>query len=481
MKTSPASGLPRGLSKTDPFDAGLNHGSTVRAPDAGPDRLPVERLPLLLPFQEHPTCANVPDVSSQRQWLENFATLLLERERSLASWQDLATETIPGPRRRSFRLLLGEVWAATDKTPLLEHWHLANILQANSRFKRWWDKGPCPLPPALTAGNPTAQVDNSAWDLPEIPTLSSLNDLIELHPDDMGWLLGPSHHYHQKLLPKRRGGRRLLESPKPLLKQTQRILLRRLLDRIPPHEAATGFRQDHSIIDFAKPHTGKDVVLKMDLAHFFPSLGRPRIKRLFMALGYRESVAFALASLSTTRSSCPHFTTPERTLYSRYHLPQGAPTSPALANLAAFRLDCRLAGLAKKAGATYTRYADDLLFSGDRDFTRQCPRFQIKVMAITLEEGLAINARKTRTMHRSQKQSAAGLILNSKLNARRTDYDQLKAILHNCRQQGPASQNHQAHPHFAAHLKGRVAWIASLNPAWGEKLQSTYSAIDWES
>lgn len=417
---------------------------------------------------------------SQRQWLRDFSTHLIERERTLESWQKLVREVIPAKRRRSFQTLIREIWQHAETLPLLDQRALPSLFRANERFARWWAKGSCPLPPLLTEGQPRPLIDTSPWALPEIPTLTDLASFLNLHPDDLGWLTNPRHHhYHEQWLPKRRGGRRLLESPKPLLKQSQRILLKGLLNKVPPHEAATGFRPGYSIRDFVHAHTGKAIVLKMDLANFFPSIQILRVKRTFMALGYRESVAYALACLTTARSRGNDFNSTEAVLYQPAHLPQGAPTSPALANLAAFRFDCRLAGLAKSAGASYTRYADDLLFSGDDDFSRQVGRFEIKVMAIALEEGLAINARKTRTMHKSQSQTAVGLILNEQMNARRADYDLLKAILNNCQKHGPQSQNRKSHPNFQAHLQGKVEWIESLNPRWGKKLQATYQTIEW--
>ena len=100
-------------------------------------------------------------------------------------------------------------------------------------------------------------------------------------------------------------------------------------------------------------------------------------------------------------------------------------------------------------------------------------------MTIALEEGLSINARKTRTMSSSQRQTAAGIILNKGINGRRREYDTLKAILYNCKRHGPRSQNHANHPHFAEHLAGRIHWLSSLNSGWGAKLQLTFEDIDW--
>jgi hypothetical protein len=142
-------------------------------------------------------------------------------------------------------------------------------------------------------------------------------------------------------------------------------------------------------------------------------------------------------------------------LYARPHLPQGAPTSPALANLCAYRADCRLAGLAKRAGTEYSRYADDPAFSGDEAFARHAERFSIYAAAILHEEGFAVNHRKTRIMRQGVRQHLAGLAVSQRVNVIRADFDRLKATLTNCARLGPESQNRDAHASFRAHLGPR--------------------------
>jgi hypothetical protein len=166
-------------------------------------------------------------------------------------------------------------------------------------------------------------------------------------------------------------------------------------------------------------------------------------------------------------------------VYARPHLPQGAPTSPSLANLCCYRLDCRLAGLAQSAGAVYTRYADDLAFSGGTSFDRSLERFATHVAIILREEGFTVHHRKTRIMRQSVRQHLAGLVTNRRLNPRRKDFDVLKAILTNCVRHGPASQNREGHPHFREQLAGRVAFIACIHPEKGNRLQAIFEKIDW--
>ena len=145
-----------------------------------------------------------------------------------------------------------------------------------------------------------------------------------------------------------------------------------------------------------------------------------------------------------------------------------------------YRADCRLSALARAAGATYTRYADDLAFSGGEQFEKGVDRFAAHVAAILHEEGFAVNHRKTRVMRRGVRQYLAGVVTNEHPNVVRADFDRLKAILTNCARHGPASQNRDGHAAFRAHLEGRVAFVEMINPQKGARLRRIFEKIAWE-
>ena len=276
-------------------------------------------------------------------------------------------------------------------------------------------------------------------------------------------------HYNYRVIEKRPGADRLIEMPKTRLKLIQHQILREILDKLPGHPSVHGFRRGRSILSFAAPHVAQDVVLRMDFENFFPSITLYRVRGLFRALGFADSIADLLAGLCTNAAPVGDV------VYRRRHLPQGAPTSPSLANLCAYHLDCRLTGLAATSGLHFTRYADDLAFSGP-----SIPRaFPGLVRAIAAEERFTVNERKTHLMKQGVRQSLAGLVVNEICNVRRTDFDELKAILHNCRSHGPDSQNHGGHPSFREHLLGRIGFVESVNPAKGAKLRVMMGAIDW--
>ena len=325
------------------------------------------------------------------------------------------------------------------------------------------------------------------WGVPAIVTPGDLADWLALTPAELDWFAdlkafgykkrnSKLRHYRYRVLDKGDGAIRVIEAPKPRLKWIQQRILAGILDRIPPHPAAHGFVKGRSVKTFAAPHVSQRVVLRMDLRDFFPSISGVRIQTLFRALGYPEKVADLLGGIATNavpRDVC------RAPMYARPHLPQGAPTSPALANICFYRADCRLAGLAESAGARYTRYADDLAFSGGEDFDRRVERFSAHVAAILHEEGFAVHHRKTRIMRQGVRQHLAGVVANRRLNIWRADYDRLKAILTNCVRHGPTGQNRDGHTDFRAHLEGRVSYVESINPEKGRKLREILRRIAW--
>ena len=291
-------------------------------------------------------------------------------------------------------------------------------------------------------------------------------------------------HYHFRWIRKRSGGWRLVEAPKPKLKRVQTLILREILDRIPPHDTAHGFVRKRSILTNARQHAGQRVILKLDLENFYAAVSYTRVVSIFRSLGYSREAALWLARLTTSKLP-PNIAAPDNassTLqpFSSPHLPQGAPSSPALANLSAFGLDVRLSGLARSFGAGYTRYADDLTFSGPQQFLRSLPTFIPLTSQIVREERFRVNRKKRKVIRDNQRQTVAGVVVNERPNISRRDYDRLKAILTNCVRHGPSSQNRDSHDQFAHHLRGRIAHVRQLNLQRGEKLLDLFRQIDWQ-
>ena len=333
------------------------------------------------------------------------------------------------------------------------------------------------------------------WPVAPLHTVGDLRDLLGMSTETLLWFADPKQlertvgdeplrHYRYRWVPKRSGGVRLIEDPKPVLKHVQRVLLREILERVPVHSAAHGFRKGRSALTHAGGHVHRRVVLRLDLEDFFASVRGPRIYGILRRCGYPEPVAHLLTGMVTNSvprsvvAAAPHRL---RAHLTSPHLPQGAPTSPALANLAAFRLDRRLTGLAGAAGLAYSRYADDLALSSAEPRSANDVRRLIDcVTAIAKEEGFRVNQRKTSVHRAGQRQLLAGVVVNERPNVDRRQYEVLKAIVHNAARQGHEAQNRDGHPAFRDHLRGRIAWVNQLNPARGERLLATFAEIDWE-
>lgn len=268
---------------------------------------------------------------------------------------------------------------------------------------------------------------------------------------------------------------RLIEAPKLRLRTMQRRILAEILGPVPTHQAAHGFVPGRSPHTFAAPHAGQPIVIRLDVLSFFASVTAARVYGLFRSCGYPEPVAYVLTGLCTTwtptqvRRTAP--TIPDRdyrlALLGAPHLPQGAPTSPALANLCGFRLDRRLTGLARTCGLRYTRYADDLAFSGS---LRHPSRFVERVSLIAVDEGFRLNPAKTRIRTAAERQALAGLVVNAAPAVPRTEYDELRALLHNAARTGLDEQNLDGHADFQTYLMGRIAWVGHRHPARAAQL-----------
>jgi hypothetical protein len=362
-------------------------------------------------------------------------------------------------------------------------------------------------PPALRRWFvPEPAMGRRRWPVPDIASLGDLGEFLSLGAGDLAWLAdvrglersAPDErlrHYRYTWLT-RGGGRplRVIEQPKPRLKAVQRMVLHELLDRIPAHEHAHGFTRGRSAVSHAAQHAGRRVVVRLDLEDFFASIEAGRIYGIFRTAGYPEAVAHSLTALTTNavpwaawavvpRPREPAASAAHHRLGRRLatpHLPQGAPTSPALANLAAFGLDRRLSGLARSLSATYSRYADDLTFSGGTLLLSRASDVRATAGTIAREEGFTVNERKSAVMTRAGRQRVCGIVVNAHPNVAREDYDRLKAILHNAALRGPAVENRAGVGDFRAHLLGRIAWVESLNPAHGAKLRARFARIDWE-
>lgn len=233
--------------------------------------------------------------------------------------------------------------------------------------------------------------------------------------------------YQTFTIKKKSGTNRTIHAPVRGLKSILRALNFVLQCIYEPHKSVTGFVLEKSIVDNAKKHVGRHYVLNMDLKDFFHSFDRNRVKMGFMyepfnLNGQKEPLAFLLACL------CTHPFEIDGEI--KTVLPQGSPTSPTLTNILCKKLDRRLNGLAKRFGATYTRYADDITFSAlhniynDEVFNQELKRI------IEEDQKLIINPKKTRLQKAGYRQEATGLIVNDKVNVRRRYVKQIRMWLY---------------------------------------------------
>lgn len=230
--------------------------------------------------------------------------------------------------------------------------------------------------------------------LPVIIGINHLASMMQLDPWTLRSMVVSAHSfYHSFTIPKRKGGTRQIDAPYPSMIRAQQWIYREILSKISISPSATGFIPHHSIKDNASAHLCQRCLLLLDVKDFFPSIKWHKVYAVFIHLGYPKNIAQYLASLCCLNG----------------HTPQGAVTSPALSNVIARRLDARITGLANKYEVKYTRYADDMTFSGER-ISR---RFQSFVNTIVKEDGFDINQAKTRFIKGRHQKIVTGVSISA--------------------------------------------------------------------
>jgi RNA-directed DNA polymerase len=273
----------------------------------------------------------------------------------------------------------------------------------------------------------------------------------------------PSRNYTTFRMAKRSGGSREITAPRPALKHVQTWIHQQITSRLAPHEACHGFVTGRSIVSNAKPHTDQAIVLKLDLLDFFPSVSRNAVFRTYRRIGYNRAVANLLTSLTTLRGG----------------LPQGAPTSPQLANLAAYEMDVRLSAYCQRQGLTYTRYADDLTFSGAHGAHAGAKRM---IETITRGSGFRPNEVKTRYMRKSERQVVTGIVVNERANWPRDRVRWLRQEIYYLERYGLSdhlARRGDDHARYKEYIYGHVFALNSARPDKALPLLEALDRVAW--
>lgn len=310
--------------------------------------------------------------------------------------------------------------------------------------------------------------------LPIVLDASSLASLSNVSLQTMTWLLSTklipdpakegstrrvfvkNSMYHVFKIPKRTPGKfRIIANPHPQLKHVQRQITNNFLALLPTHESVTGFKKGVKQRDTAKLHSGRDVIMTVDIENYFPSITQEKICKTFEMLGFNNEISNLISELVTFHAK----------------LPQGAPSSPAVSNIVGSVLfDSNLARAAKKHGYDYSRYADDLIFSSTSKEIAKVPngpdRLQEDVRAICEEAGFRINPQKVHIMRKHKRQTVLGQVVNTEPNLTQRTYKTLKAIVFNSLHNGieiECKKTGRSPYEFISWIRGKLAYLKQVN------------------
>lgn len=270
--------------------------------------------------------------------------------------------------------------------------------------------------------------------------------------------------YYNVFIIRGRRKEREITAPSLKLKLRQRWILDEILKKIPLSECCHGFVTGKSIVTNAEKHIGKKYILTVDIEDFFPSIKLEQVIQILKGIGYSKSAAARLAIICCFEEQ----------------LPQGAPSSPYLANLICRNMDNELLQISQKYGLTYTRYADDMTFSADVDL-----HFLLPIIKETIEKyGFSINSDKTRIYKENERKLITGLLVKEDgLRIPKKFKRRLKQEIHYCKKFGVSTHleniNSEKTVNFKEYLYGKAYYIKMVEPELGKYFLKQLDDIQW--
>lgn len=306
--------------------------------------------------------------------------------------------------------------------------------------------------------------------------------------------------YRTFRISKRSGGTRVISVPGPQLKKVQTWLTQHMLNKVRPHVASHAFSPGSSITDCARQHAGARWLVKVDIADFFGSVTEIQVFRVFRRLGYSELVSFELARLCTSVpvASAKHSMKAWQVRIPRKRiqfyaekligrLPQGAPTSPMLANLVMRDVDEALQSLANSNGLVYTRYSDDITFSTKDQFSRERAMEVVSQSAAILKRrGLYPNRSKTAIVHPGARRVVLGLLVDGEHpRLSRAFRDRLRQHLYYLETRGimahVEARGFDSAGGLYRHLRGLIDYANMVDQPYAKKQLLRLLALPWSS
>jgi hypothetical protein len=310
--------------------------------------------------------------------------------------------------------------------------------------------------------------------LPVLHTVLDLSKAMKISIGELRFLAfsrknSKINHYKRFHMPKKSGGVRLISAPMPRLKQAQHWILEEVLNKVIVNTKAHGCVVGRSIKTNAEPHIGKAVVINQDLKNFFPSITYIRIKGVFIKLGYSQQVATIFALLCSEPKILDISLLGENYYAQRGDrvLPQGAPCSPAITNILCRKMDSRLDGLGTRYGFNYTRYVDDLTFSGTHEQFTNITALLKYSKRIVKEENFTLHPDKLRIMKQNSKQEVTGVVVNEKANVPKKALKRFRALLFQIEKDGIDGKHWNKNGNILAQIDGFSNFIYQINPEKG--------------